>query len=86
MYLRAIGNIKETLPAFDKTPQPLEGGGTTVAYHPGKNSSLQGNRRLSKSTACCACYPHRFAVPGAQLPLGFLQILGHRPVDGQPLE
>jgi hypothetical protein len=41
--LRAIGNIKETLPAFDKTPQPLEGGGTAVAYHPGKNSSLQGN-------------------------------------------
>jgi hypothetical protein len=35
--------IKETLPAFDKTPQPLEGGGTAVAYHPGKNSSLQGN-------------------------------------------
>jgi len=65
---------------------PLQGGSTAIAYHPDQKSSLQGNWRLFKSTACCACYPQRFAVPGVQLPLGFLQILGHRAVDVGSLE
>jgi hypothetical protein len=28
------------LPAFDKTPQPLEGGGTAIAYHPDQKFQL----------------------------------------------
>jgi hypothetical protein len=82
----AIGNIKETLPAFDKTPQTLEGGTTAVAYHPGQNSRLVVID-CGPNPQLVTLVPHKGkAVRPAQLPLEFLQILGHRAVDVQPLE
>jgi hypothetical protein len=86
IYLPAIGNIKETLPAFDKTPQTLEGGTTAVAYHPGQNSRLVVID-CGPNPQLVTLVPHKGkAVRPAQLPLEFLQILGHRAVDVQPLE
>jgi hypothetical protein len=40
IYLPTIGDIKETVPALDNSPQPPKGGGTTVADYPRQEPSL----------------------------------------------